>query len=96
MPLYSYECRECGKEQEIFWTIAGRVNEVDCPCGGKARRVLAIGGVIGDDMPAWMRHPEALGCLQCAGDKKKITTRSEYNKYLKERGISEYSPTRQI
>lgn len=97
MPLYQYECRECGKKQEVFWTIAGRVNEVDCDqCSGKARRVMAIGGVIGDDMPPWMRHSETLGCLQCSGEKRKITTRSEYKKFLKERGISEYSAKREI
>jgi putative FmdB family regulatory protein len=95
MPLYQYECRQCGKEQEIYWTIAGRVNEVDCDCGGKARRVMAIGGVIGDEMPAWMRHPETLGCLQCSGDRK-ISSRSEYKRYLKERNLSEMSKNREI
>lgn len=57
---------------------------------------MAVGGVIGDDMPAWMRHPETLGCLQCSGERRKITTRSEYNRYLKERNISEVSKNREI
>lgn len=95
MPLYQYECRDCGKQQEVFWTIVGRVNEVDCVCGGRARRIMAIGGVIGDDMPPWMRHPETIGCLQNSSERK-VKTRSEFNKLVKERNIIVSSKNREI
>lgn len=95
MPTYSYLC-DCGKEQDQFFKIAEKPDTVPCECGGVAKKVLSAGLVIGDDMPAWMRHPEALGCLQCSGDKNKIKTRSDYKRYLKTHNIVEQSTRREI
>jgi len=90
MPIYDYAC-ECGIEQERFFKMADKPDTVSCICGGVARKVLSANTVLGDDMPAWMRHPETLGCLQSSGDKKRITTRGEYNRYLKTHNIVEQS-----
>jgi putative FmdB family regulatory protein len=95
MPTYAYKC-DCGTEQEQFFRIADKPDTVPCECGGRARKILSAGMVLGDDMPKWMRHKETLGCLQSSGDKQRITTRSEYNRYLKSRNIAEISANREI
>jgi len=91
MPIYDYSCKKCGTEQEAFFKIGDKPDTVPCVCGGEAGKVLSPSLVLGDDMPAWMRHPETLGCLQNSRDKHKITTRGEYNRYLKKNHIAEYS-----
>jgi putative FmdB family regulatory protein len=95
MPLYQYAC-DCGKEQEQFFKMAEKPATVPCECGGVAKKVLSAGMVIGDDMPPWMRHPETLGCLQCSGEKTKIKTRSDYNRYLKEHNVIERSAKHEV
>lgn len=96
MPLYSYQCDECGREQDRFFKMADKLDSVPCEsCGGNAHKILSAGMVLGDDMPAWMRHEQTLGCLQNSAEKP-ITTRSEYNRYLKQRNIAEYSANREI
>ncbi len=95
MPTYDYECAGCGKSQERFFKIADMPRAVDCECGQQARKVLSAGMVLGDEMPAWMRHKEVLGCLQNSAERP-IQSRSEYNRYLKTRGIAEVSAGREI
>lgn len=96
MPIYDYECQHCGNKQEAFFKIGDKPDDIPCVCGKEAVKVLSAGMVIGDDMPAWMRQPETLGCLQSAGDKHRITTRGEYNRYLKTHNIAELSAHREV
>jgi len=96
MPLYDYECQHCGTRQEVFFKMVDKPDDIPCACGKEAVKVLSAGMVLGDDMPAWMRNKETLGCLQCSGEKQKITTRGEYNRYLKTRNIAEISANREI
>lgn len=95
MPLYAFECKTCGKPQEAYFTIANRPPAIPCECGAQARRVMMIGAVQGDDMPPWMRHPDTLGCLQNSAERK-VRTRSEFNKYVKEHNILVKSVNREI
>lgn len=94
MPAYDYLC-PCGEQQEHFFRVADKPDTVPCKCGGKATKQLSIGGIQGDELPVWARHPHAMGCLQSAGEKP-IETRSEYKRYLKERGIIEHSANREM
>jgi putative FmdB family regulatory protein len=94
MPSYDYLC-PCGREQEIFFRIADKPDTVPCKCGGEAAKQLSIGGVQGDELPAWARHPEALGCLQPKGERP-IETRSQMKKYLKDHNIAEFSAKREV
>lgn len=96
MPLYQYQCSKCGEITEHFCKIADKPETIECRCGSVAQKILSAAKVLGDDMPAWMRHPEALGCLQNRNDRNKITTRSEYNRYLKTHGIAESSAKREV
>ncbi len=91
MPLYDYECKSCGNQQEEFFKIDDKPDSVTChKCMGIADKVLSSGMVLGDDMPEWMRHPHVLGCLQNQTERP-ISTRGEYNQYLKKHNIIESS-----
>jgi putative FmdB family regulatory protein len=87
MPAYDYLC-PCGEKQERFFRVADKPDTVPCKCGGTATKQLSIGGIQGDELPLYLRHPEALGCLQPKGERP-IETRGEYKKYLKAKGIEE-------
>jgi len=95
MPLYTYKCGNCEKEQDRFFRISEKPDTVPCECGAEARKILSASTVHGDEMPAWMRHPEVRGCLQNPYEKP-IQSRSEYKRYLKDNGIAEHSANREI
>jgi putative FmdB family regulatory protein len=88
MPVYDYECKHCGNSQEAFFKIGDKPDDIPCVCGKEAVKVMSNSMVLGDDMPAWMRHRETLGCLQSPVEKP-ISSRSEYKRYLKQKGIAE-------
>lgn len=93
MPAYDYQCNSCGNVQEEFFKVSDKPEIVACvKCGSEAGKILSATTVHGDEMPAWMRHPHALGCLQ-GSTEKPIESRSEYNRYLKQHGIAEVSAT---
>jgi putative FmdB family regulatory protein len=49
MPLYEYQCEECGESFEILVRSAAQEDEVSCPkCGGtKVRKAISLFGVGG-------------------------------------------------
>ena len=49
MPLYSYRCESCAKDEDRISTIAAR-NEQVCACGTPLTRTYTLGGVIGDEI----------------------------------------------
>ncbi len=95
MPLYQWKCPDHG-EFEATYKMDTKPDTAPCPvCNAGSRQVVCIGGVQGDEMPAWFQHPHARGCLQSAGERP-IETRTEYRKYLKDHNIGEYSAVREI
>lgn len=50
MPLYSYRCESCAKDEDRFSTIAAR-NDQYCGCGTLLTRTYTPSAVIGDDIP---------------------------------------------
>jgi len=95
MPIYAWNCALHG-EFESFYKMADKPKQAPCPdCGAESRQVLTIGGVEGDELPPWFRHEHARGCLQSSGEKP-IESRSEYKKYLRDRGIVESSANREF
>ena len=90
MPVYEHYCGECCDITEVYCRVDERKQFVPCKCGGAAERIISASAVRGDDMPAWMRHQEVLGCLQSSAERP-VSTRSEYNRVVKERNIIETS-----
>ena len=89
MPLYDFECVNCGTKEERFFKIDDCPESIRClECGELAVKVLVPGhgGTFCDsetDVP-WLAS--AVQNLQ-ADHETPIQTRGEYNRYLKEKNI---------
>lgn len=89
MPLYEYKCNQCKSNFEKFLPLKKYDSPQNCPdCGGKSRKQLSIGG-IQDDHPVWL-DGSIIRQLQDTDDPtvRPLSTRTEYNKYLKDNGIA--------
>lgn len=53
MPIFDYECDVCGRTEDYLFTIEGRVDVVDCRCGGKQHRKIS--------KPGWVWAPTRMG-----------------------------------
>ena len=86
MPLYSYECSECGKLQDRILKLAEIWKAIKCQeCGGSTKKVITLGhGGIQRDEPTWL--PDACEQLIPEGQKP-FETRTEYKKYLKDKNL---------
>jgi len=87
MPIYSFFCDKCDMEIEEIYKISDRPDDTVCPvCNGRAKRVLmpGRGGIRLDSKVSWL--PSAVKVLQ-PNYERPIETRSEYDKYLKDRNI---------
>ena len=40
MPIYSFECKSCGTEDDVYRKVDDRANLVECLCGAKMSRLL--------------------------------------------------------
>jgi putative FmdB family regulatory protein len=83
-PNYDYLCPDCGNVTEQFHRMADKPAEVECSCGAMATSLPSIGGIQSDE-PAWL-NDEVRGAIQ-APDERPITSRTEYNKYLLDKGL---------
>lgn len=86
MPLYVFEC-QCGEQQEKVFKINDCPKEILCECGNKAKKIFAPGGGIQCDSindVSWLSS--AIDSLQ-PDDERRIVSRSEYKRYLKEKNI---------
>jgi putative FmdB family regulatory protein len=45
VPLYDYECENCGREFEVLVPISQR-DDVSCKCGARARRQITGGSFL--------------------------------------------------
>jgi putative FmdB family regulatory protein len=88
MPLYTFECNNCGKRQDFYYKIDDCPKEMLCKiCGlGTAHKILAVGhgGIQTDNDVKWL--PSACETLQ-PDHEPRLETRGQYKKYLKDRNI---------
>lgn len=89
MPLYDYECVNCGDRRELFFRLTDIPEQVKCPeCGELAVKIIVHGhGAIQCDSVSdvsWL--PSAIENLQ-PDDERPLETRGEYKKYLKDKNI---------
>ncbi len=87
MPLYTYECEDCGAETDFHAPLHAIPTSIQCPCGGKANRIIAQGhGGFQSDQPTWL--DDAHKGLKDSGESP-FESRSEWKKHLKTKGIVE-------
>ena len=91
MPLYDYKCEKCKNDFELFFPLREWNIVPSCPdCGGKGKKQLTIkpGGVL-DDHPVWL-DASVRKQIQDTDNPHEIpiTTRSQFNKHLKDTGIT--------
>lgn len=87
MPLYTYECQECGKEMDKVYPMDNCPREVECiHCRGKAKKVLSIGhgGIQTDNDVSWL--PSACDTLLTPKEPR-LTSRTEWKQCLKKKGL---------
>ena len=90
MPLYSYECKKCGKTMDKCYTIDKCPKIIECiHCRGEAKKILSIGhgGIQTDNDVKWL--PSACDTLQTPRERrqKPLTTRTEWRECLKKKRL---------
>jgi putative FmdB family regulatory protein len=99
MPLYDYECFDCGKGQEYFCAADMKPARLACPkCGGSCRQVfIAAPAVHGDELVPYQRamvgNKHVPGQIQnnkavAMGLIPGIETRSQFNQAIKDKQLS--------
>ena len=83
MPIYEYQCVECGSRTEAYRSLRDRERVAICPtCGGDAQFVLATS--------RWGRSGSYPYMDEFMDTRPvEITSRSHYIKELKKRGLRE-------
>lgn len=84
MPVYPYECRECGKTEDHFRTMAERDN-APLHCGTAMARQICIPMVTPDIQPY-----RAVAADKETGKRPMINSRKQHNEFLKR---NNYEPT---
>lgn len=89
MPTYEHYCQSCDSVTEDVCMVADRKQFVVCKsCGGSAERIMSTPAIrcdSGTDVP-WLAS--ACKTLQKDGEQP-IESRSQYKRYLKDKGIVE-------
>ena len=81
MPIYSYECQDCGNIFDVTCTIAERPQKACCSkCAGDSYQIIVLGhGGIQTDTPRWLDN-EVRTCLGAD-----VRTRADLARVLKEK-----------
>lgn len=88
MPLYEYQCNNCGKVIEEFDLLTSNLpTSLTCPyCSDKALRIISP-VAIKDDYPTWLDQ-SVRDALQDESEQP-IKSRTDYERVLKEKNIVE-------
>ena len=90
MPIYEYECVNCGDRKELFFKVDSFPESVKCTqCGEQAVKIIVSGhgGIKCDDAINIPWFESAVDNLQPDGERR-VETRGEYNQYMKDKGIT--------
>lgn len=83
-----YRCEHCEHAFEKVLPLKKYKEKPDCPeCGWQSKKIMSLGG-IQDDHPVWLDF-SVIRQLQDTDNPgiRLISSRTEYNKYLKDTGI---------
>ena len=82
MPLYEYECKDCGNTTEEVFKLADYPIAIPCPhcASGMATKIISLSSVHGEEA-LWI-DKDLNNALVGPGDRP-ITTRTEYKQFMK-------------
>lgn len=90
MPIYDYECADCGRITEAFAGLDD--TEMVCVCGETARRIISVcGQYVGNQDASWIRS--VLDVVDRESTKPHVRafvqnpTRENYKRWMKGEGI---------
>lgn len=78
MPLYSYECRECGAIRDEFRKVDNRNDPLTCKCGESMFKLLGGHSVVPDLQPYYDDNLESF-----------VKSKQHRKKLMRERGVDE-------
>ena len=93
MPRYDFACDKCGNEQEIVLPLASYRDTIrlNCTACGPQGHTLVVHKVATED---WSHGGSGRHFEELSPKGETFHSKGEYKKYLKERGIVEWSPKR--
>jgi putative FmdB family regulatory protein len=81
MPNYPFKCKECDKEFDRVFSMKDAPTEVECECGGKAKRNWKEYGRIGTNARGYPHWSGAMGVnISRIGEYKKYYPDAVFNK----------------
>jgi len=89
MPIYDYECRDCGQEQERIFNIEEKPSEIGCPiCRGTAHPIISFNGGVKTEHPTWLDE-SVRWAIQTEPERhvNPVQTRSQYERVLREKNF---------
>jgi hypothetical protein len=92
VPIYTFECQACEKRVDEFFKMDDCPDAIPCACGvGVARKIIACGHIQCDDIinVTWLDEAARNASNDHRHGRRKIETRKEYYKFLKDNGLRE-------
>ena len=86
MPLYEYQCCFCDHKFEKFYKLKDCKTVPWCPeCGHHGEKVFTA--QIQRDEPTWLTDDVRDALMDREDPHRRLETRTDYNRYLKDNGI---------
>ena len=78
MPLYEYECDDCGERQDAHRSVAERNECPPCRCGGKTKKIISTNYAAISDVDYYDENLQT-----------QITSRKQRRRVMKEQNVAE-------
>jgi putative FmdB family regulatory protein len=76
--LYTYQCKDCGEEQDAHRSVENRMECPPCRCGGSTEKIISAYRVVGDMAPYYDENLETY-----------VKGKQHRQKVMREKGVSE-------
>lgn len=86
MPIYEFQCKECGEIGEMAFRISDCPDAVQCTCGGEAPKIISRSAVQcdGANDVSWLKSAEQ---VIKPDYEKPWESRKDYKECLKRNGL---------
>jgi len=88
MPIYDYECVRCGEPKEVITSVDRKPKWLKCPVCSKQMKPVMVNGHGGIQTDGDVKWLESACETLLPADHRRLETRGEYKRYLKEHNIT--------